>query len=82
MEVPLKVSRVFHLWHFPLLLLLLLREMDIYEREIIRLEAFDDEVPTSDVSETSESENEDAQNIINKHDTDTEQEEPDEDESQ
>lgn len=56
--------------------------MDIYEREIIRLEAFDDEVPTSDVSETSESENEDAQNIINKHDTDTEQEEPDEDESQ
>lgn len=56
--------------------------MDAYERESIRLQALYDEVPTPDVSEESESEDEGAQDIISEHDTDTEQEEPDEDGNQ
>lgn len=72
-EVQPKVSHVFHLWRFQLVtLLLLFGETDAYEREIIRLQALDDEVPTPNVSEASESEGESAQDILSDHDTDTE----------
>ncbi|KAK4875287.1 hypothetical protein RN001_011709 [Aquatica leii] len=56
--------------------------MDVYEREIIRLKTLYDKVPTPDVCEIFESEDERAQDIISKHDTDTEQEELDEDSNQ
>lgn len=63
-------------------LLRLFGETDAYEREIIRLQALDDEVPTPNVSKASESGGKDTQDIISDRDTDIEQEDPDEDENQ
>lgn len=51
--------------------LLLFDDMDAYDRHIFRPQGFDDEVPTSVVSEASESEDEGEENIISEHDTDT-----------
>lgn len=56
--------------------------MDAYKRGIIKPQALADEVPTSDISEASESEDKGTQDIIREHDTDIEQGEPDKDENQ